>query len=64
MKSSLLIIFIANILITIYSAVIYVPGIAVDPLLIYKIQVCCDRLQNDLITTYGTQYESAIRYYG
>ena len=45
------------------SALIYIPNLQIDPILIYQTQVACNRLQNNLRATYGTASESAITYY-
>ena len=45
------------------SALIYIPNLQIDPMLIYQTQVACNRLQNNLRATYGTASESAITYY-
>lgn len=45
--------FLALILIS-HTALIYIPNLQVDPLLIYQTQVACNRLQNNLRATYGT----------
>ena len=39
------------------QAMIYVPGLPIDPILIFKIQVACDRLENELRATYGTSLQ-------
>ena len=46
-----------------HSALIYIPNLQVDPMLIFQTQVACNRLQNNLRATYGTASESAITYY-
>lgn len=46
-----------------HSALIYIPNLQIDPILIYQTQVACNRLQNNLRATYGTASESAITYY-
>jgi hypothetical protein len=44
-------------------ALIYIPGVQIDPVLIYQVQVSCDRLEASLRATYGTISESDIDYY-
>jgi hypothetical protein len=35
-------------------ALIYIPNVRIDPILLYQVQVACDRLQATLRATYGT----------
>lgn len=44
-------------------ALIYIPNVQIDPILIYQTQVACDRLQASLRATYGTLRQSEIDYY-
>ena len=38
--------FVALLLVASQSAVIYFPGIPVNPILVYQLQVACDRLED------------------
>lgn len=37
-----------------WPALIYIPGVQVDPLMLYQVQVACDRLESTLRLNYGT----------
>lgn len=45
------------------SALIYIPNVQIDPILIYQTQVACDRLEASLRATYGTINQNALDYY-
>lgn len=45
------------------AAVVYIPGVQIDPMLIYQLQATCNILQADLIATYGKSSENDINYY-
>lgn len=44
-------------------ALIYIPNVEIDPILIYQVQVACDRLESTLRATYGTMSQNDIDYY-
>ena len=45
------------------SAVIYIPGVTVDPIIIYQAQTAINRLQANLRATYGTAMQDSFDYY-
>jgi hypothetical protein len=45
------------------SAVIYIPGVTVDPIIIYQAQTAINRLQANLRATYGTAMQDNFDYY-
>jgi hypothetical protein len=44
-------------------ALIYIPNVQIDPILLYQVQVSCDRLEATLRATYGTINQNAFDYY-
>jgi hypothetical protein len=44
-------------------AVIYIPGVTVDPMIIYQAQTAINRLQAGLRATYGTAMQDSFDYY-
>lgn len=44
-------------------ALIYIPNVRIDPVLLYQVQVACDRLQATLRATYGTVNQNDIDNY-
>jgi hypothetical protein len=56
MRYSKIAIFFVILICAVDSALIYIPGIPIDPILIYQVQVACDRLEASLVATYGTAF--------
>ena len=40
------------------QTLIYFPGLQVNPMLIFKVQAACDRLESDLRATFGTSLQN------
>jgi hypothetical protein len=56
MRYSKIAIFLVILLCGVNSALIYIPNVPIDPILIYQVQVACDRLEASLVATYGTAF--------
>lgn len=58
MKVSKTFIAFAFFILLINSALIYIPNVSINPLLVYQVQVACDRLETELRANYGTTLQN------